>query len=139
MNKILKISIICILFCSCFGPRINSESKNCELIKQLAYCKCLEYNIANFVGKDTLDRSIPLINQRMDIYGGYFVNHFYPIIDSISKDVYKQELNAKGDTNFTAESSCGKVDYKSACLDFYKSKKLDSLAKNIYKESIRAQ
>ena len=48
-NSIIFIMLLFVLSCTT-SKQIN-KSKNIELIKQLTYCKCLDYNIKMYVGE----------------------------------------------------------------------------------------
>jgi hypothetical protein len=136
MKEFISIILMGVVFTSCSSPQKSIKSKNIELIKKLAFCKCLEYNITNFVGTDTLDISADLIQEEMSIYGGKFVSRLYPLIDSSAKSIFLLEKKARFDS-LRHESAFGKVGYKRSCIDFYKSNPLDSLAKEIYKKAIK--
>ncbi len=129
-NRLLFFIII-IIGLSCNITRKSIRSKDIELIKQLTYCKCLDYNIKNFVGVDSVDISSGLIADLISVYGGDFARKYMSALDSIAYKVYIDAKRVQFDTG-KHESSYGKVAYKLDCLELYKSKKVDSLARIIY-------
>jgi len=131
-NSIIFIMLLFVLSCTT-SKQIN-KSKNIELIKQLTYCKCLDYNIKMYVGEDSVDLSIGLITDMMSVYGGTFVRSWSPLLDSIAYKIYVDGEKARFDTN-RHESAYGMVPYKLWCLELYKSKQLDSLARVIYTQT----
>ncbi len=128
-NSIIVIMMLFVL--SCTTSKQSNKSKDIELIKQLTYCKCLEYNIKMYVGEDSVDMSRGSIADMMSFYGGSFVRSWSPLLDSLAYKVYADGEKARFDTN-KYPSSYGLVEYKLECLKLYKSKKLDSLARVIY-------
>jgi hypothetical protein len=129
-----RIYFLVLLISSCTHTKKNIvTNSNIQKLKSLAYCKCLEYSISNFVGKDTNDISGALLTESMDFYGGYFFRNFYPIIDSSAYTVYLKQKRRQFEPYPVAEGSGGKVAYKLECLDFYQSKELDNITKIIAK------
>lgn len=131
-NSIVLIMMLFVLSCKT-SKQIN-KSKDIELIKQLTYCKCLEYNIKMYVGEDSVDMSRESIADMMSVYGGSFVRSWSPLLDSLAYKVYADGEKARFDTN-RYPSSYGLVEYKLDCLKLYKSKQLDSLARVIYTQT----
>jgi hypothetical protein len=129
-----KILFFLVLLSSCVSiKKITETNSSIEKLKELAYCKCLEYSIDHFVAKDSIDISINILTENMDFYGGYFVRNLLPKIDSLSYSVYSKQKNNQ--LNFpVAEGTSGKVAYKIQCLEYYKSKQLDSLTRKVVRE-----
>ena len=123
--------IMMLFVLSCTTSKHINKSKDIELIKQLTYCKCLEYNIKMYVGEDSVDMSRGSIADMMSVYGGSFVRSWSPLLDSLAYKVYTDGEKARFDSN-KYPSSYGLVEYKLECLKLYKSKQLDSLARVIY-------
>lgn len=129
MKHISLYSLVLISYFSCSVDKKATEQAVITA-KEIVYCKCLEYNINNFAGRDTLDISTLLLNEQFDIYGGYLAKSFYPLLDSTAYSILKKEINQQFASS-KYESSIGKVSYQIDCLRFYQSKQLDSLCKVI--------
>lgn len=101
----------------------------------MGYCNCLNYSINRFIKKDTVDISLDFIIDKMDFYGGYFIRskNMYPLLDSAAMSISLKEEKYQF-TNGRVEGAYGKVAYRLECIEFYKSKQLDSLAKTIARQ-----
>ena len=122
------------LFLACGSTKkAKRTEENVENLKQMAYCKCLDYAINRFVGKDTIDiTSYISVENQMDFFGGYFIKNMLPLLDSAAKSHFLNELKYRFSPN-VGEGTYGKVAYRIDCLYFYKSKQLDSLARVLSK------
>lgn len=134
-NKLdIIFSAVILIFCSCNTTRTSRrlEDQDKELIKTLAYSKCMDYCIAKYVGKDSLNNSTQnLYGIMADYYGRFFLHTIYPIIDSLAKTNYLNIEKSRYPGAPVAESISGKTTYTLACLQFYKSRQLDSIS-NIF-------
>jgi len=121
-----------IFFASCGTSKYALRDKeNIETMKQLAYCKCLTFSIAKFVGKDSIDISDSRAFNYFDNIEWYYVRKIIPLLDSVAKSITIEEAKHqfyKGPGQI-AEGTNGKVQYKLDCLNFYKSMQLDSLVR----------
>jgi hypothetical protein len=129
-----SLLLFAFLFFGCGTTRKAKRSEeNVENLKQMAYCKCLDYAINRFVGKDSIDIvSYIIVKNKMDFFGGYFINNIRPSLDSAAKSILLEELKYQFTPN-VGEGTYGKVGYRIDCLNFYKSRQLDSLARALSK------
>ena len=115
---------------------IKKEKTDIELLKELAFCQCLEHSLETFSTLDTLEMGRGEVLNLMDSRG-LFPNIVQPIFDSLCFKIVAAQIKAKNDTLYTHESARGRTSYTLACLDFYNSKKLDSLVKSIPKRDYK--
>ena len=126
-----------IFFVSCSTSKYTLRNKkNIESMKRLAYCDCLTFAIDKFIAKDSVDISDGNSLNHFEFIGGYFSRNILPVLDSAAKNISNKESSNQFHTGNTqvSEGRNGKVEYKIACLDFYKSKHLDSLTRALNKK-----
>ncbi|HTN38832.1 MAG TPA: hypothetical protein VL053_17245 [Arachidicoccus sp.] len=137
-KKYYFVFILVILsICSCKAVKRGESTKldGKELIKQLAFCKCLNYCFSNINNTDSVDNSIQwLKGMLLDRYGRYYSFKIEPTIDSLAKKEYRKIEKSRYPDQPVAEGSYGKASYSIDCLNFYKSDKLDSLTNEMEKE-----
>ncbi len=124
--------LLIIFFASCGASKYALRDKeNIENMKELAYCKCLTSAIEKFVGKDSVDISDSRAVDYFDYIEWYYVKKILPVLDSAAKYISVEEAKHQFHTgpHQVAEGTNGKVQYKMDCLNFYKSKQLDSLVR----------
>jgi hypothetical protein len=124
--------ILIIFFASCGTSKYAIRDKeNIENMKELAYCKCLTFAIQKFVGKDSLDISNNNANMYFEYIEWYYVKKILPVLDSAAESISIEEAKHRFNKGpgQVAEGVNGKVEYKMDCLNFYKSKQLDSLVR----------
>ena len=130
--------LLIIVFVSCSTSKYSLRNKeNMETMKQLAYCNCLTFAIDKFVGKDSVDISSSIAFNYFDNIEWYYVRKILPVLDSAAKSILIEESKHQFHTDSTfqvAEGANGKVEYKIDCLNFYKSKQLDSLVRALNKK-----
>ena len=68
MNKYL-LYIVSVLFLSCSTSEKIRKSKARELIKQEAFCKCIQLSSEQMFKRDTLEGSLHMIHEEMDPLG----------------------------------------------------------------------
>lgn len=130
----MLLALIIFMFCSCAtNKNIKENKRNIEILKEFAYCKCMEQSIKTFSKVDTSEVGSGEIRIEMDYYG-LFENIVNPIFDSIAYTVVKRQMASKYDSIGKHESAWGRTSYILGCLSFYKSKQLDSVVKSIPKE-----
>ena len=107
----------------------KKQNENIELLKEVAYCKCLEHAMEMNKGKDTSDISLASVLERMDSKGlsSKFV---YPVLDSSAKLVVLTQYNSQFENEGKHENAWNKNNYILSCLEFYKSQRLDSLVRS---------
>lgn len=123
--------------CSCNAIKSRESPKfdGKELIKQLAFCKCLNYCFSNINNTGSVDNSIQWLNDILvDSYGRYYSFKIKPTIDSLAKKEYRKIEKSKYPDQSVAEGSHGKASYSIDCLNFYRSDKLDSLTDELVKK-----
>ena len=124
--------LLIFIFASCSTSKYALKNKeNIETMKQFAYCECLKFSIEKFVGKDSVDISGSRTFDYFELVGGFFIRRIFPVLDSAAKSISIEEAKHQFHTGPTqvAEGTNGKVQYKMDCLNFYKSKQLDSLVR----------
>ena len=128
-----------ILFYSCSVNRTSKKEKtDVELLKELAFCQCLEHSIETFSKLDTLEMGRGEVLNLMDSKG-LFPNIVQPILDSLASLIVAEQRKEKNDTLYKHESARGRTSYTLGCLDFYNSKKLDSLVKSFPKRDYKIE
>lgn len=122
--------------CKIMNDVESRKFNNKELIKQLAFCNCLEYSFHNENRKDTLDNSIQWLNGMLiDRFPKIYFQRIKSTIDSLAKNEYIMSEKTRHPNQPVAEGSYGKASYTIDCLNFYKSGKLDSIVGVMVKES----
>lgn len=128
-----------LLLCSCsINKTIQKEKSDVELLKELAFCQCLENSLQTFSAIDTLEMSRGEVLNSMDAKG-LFPNNVQPIFDSLANSIVRRQIRAKNDTLNKHESARGRTSYIIDCLDLYNSKKLDSLIKSFPKRDYKIE
>ena len=131
--------ILIFVFYSCSVNRsIKKEKTDVELLKELAFCKCLEHSLDTFSKIDTLEMGSGEVLNLMDTKG-LFSNIVQPIFDSLALSIVAEQRKAKSDTQYKHESGRERTSYILTCLDLYNSKKLDSLIKSFPKKNYRIE
>ena len=75
------------LFCSgSINRNIQKEKTDIELLKELAFCKCLEHSLDTFSKVDTLEMGSGEVLNLMDTKG-LFSNIVQPIFDSLALSI----------------------------------------------------
>lgn len=118
----------------------KNQTENIELLKELAYCRCVEYAMEMNKGKDTSDISLASVLEEMDSKG--FTSKFvYPVLDSSAKQIILRQYKSQFENEGKHENAWNKNNYILSCLQFYRSQKLDSLVRsfkiNIYTIDIK--
>ena len=125
-----------ILLISCSSTRITTkQNSDLDLIKQLAYCECMEHSINQFVAKGSNDMSMQEVANMME-YNGMYTKNVAKIMDSLALEVVTQEKKNQFDTvgkHNDDPVNNGRTIYLYDCLKFYKSQKLDSIVRAIPK------
>jgi hypothetical protein len=134
---IFLVSILLFYSCS-VNSRIKIEKTDIELLKELAFCQCLEHSLETFSTLDTLETGRGEVLNLMDSKG-LFPNIVQPIFDSLAFLIVAEQIKAKNDTLYKHESARGRTSYTLACLDFYNSKKLDSLVRSFPKKDYKIE
>jgi hypothetical protein len=130
----INFLLVVLIAGSCNMPKYNTKTKqNIELLKNLSHCKCLEYSINKFVGKDSIDISSEILIDKFYSIG--LSRKSYYILDSMAKSVMISETNSQFASPNKYLESYGKVSYKIGCYNFYHSKSLDSLVKILLKKN----
>ncbi len=121
--------IIFFAFCGT-SKYVLRNKENIENMKQLAYCNCLTFAIERFVGKDSVDISGSSSRMYFEYIEWYYVKKILPVLDSAAKSISIEEAKHQyhRGPGKVAEGTNGKVQYKMDCLNFYKSKQLDSFS-----------
>lgn len=134
-NYIVILIILSIISCKSIKGDKAQNLAGKELIKQLAYCKCIEYCLSDSNKKDRIDYSVNwIIGMLLDHFGRYYSYKIEPAIDSLAKMEYLQIEKSKKSDKPVAIQSYGKAAYSLDCLNFYKSYKLDSIAEKLDNE-----
>ena len=137
LSGIFLFSIL--LFYSCSVNRtVKNEKTDIELLKELAFCQCLEHSLETFSTLDNLEMGRGEVLNLMDAKG-LFPNIAQPIFDSLAFLIVAEQRKAKNDTLYKHESASGRTSYTLACLDFYNSKKLDSLVRSFPKRDYKIE
>ena len=131
LSELFFVSILLFYSCS-VNKSITKEKTEVELLKELAFCQCLERSLETFSTLDTLETARGEVLNLMDSKG-LFPNIVQPVFDSLSFKIVAAQIKAKTDTLDKHESARGRTSYTLACLDFYNSKRLDSLVKSFPK------
>lgn len=134
MKYLLAILVIFTQSACSVQKNSKKQTENIELLKELAYCKCVEHAMEMNKGKDTSDISLASVLERMDSRGlsSKFV---YPVLDSSAKLVVLTQYNSQFENEGRHENTWNKNNYILSCLEFYKSKRLDSLVRSFKVET----
>jgi hypothetical protein len=92
------------------------------------YCSCIDQGLQNSGKLDNLENSRWLADEML----GEFYNdniQLRKILDSLAKEIIVLDKGMQFNTK-RYETAFGKVFYKVSCLQFYESKKMDSIAKS---------
>lgn len=120
MKTIFLFFILIISSCS-VNKELKTDKKNTQLLKQLAYCKCIEHSMETFSKIDSSETGSSEVKMIMD-YEGLFTNIVDPICNSLAFTVVKRQMTNKYDSAGKAESARGKASYILDCLNSYNSK-----------------
>lgn len=126
---------ILLLFVSCATHKNVAENSPVDLLKKYAYTKCMEQSIATFSIRDTLEMGSGEVRNLLD-YNGIFTNNLDGLLDSLAQTVVKEQMDAKQRYKDKHESAVGRTSYLIGCLNFYHSKRLDSIIRRYRKISI---
>lgn len=124
--KYLLSVLFLIISLSCTQYNYTYKTKTRNYIKEYLYCSCLQQGIKQFSKIDSLEMSKALT---YDFVSGYYdYKWITKVLDSIAKVEIEQQIKTQFDTT-KHESAYGRVTYHLSCLEFYQSKKADSIAK----------
>ncbi len=125
MKYLLSILLPILLF-SCSHYNYTNKTDARKYIKEYLFCSCLQQGITQFSKPDSLEMSKALV---YDLISGYYnYKWITKVLDSIAKVEIEQQIKTQFDTT-KHESAYGRVTYHLSCLEFYQSKKADSIAK----------
>ena len=136
-SVLFLVSFLLLYSCS-VNRTVRKEKTDVELLKELAFCQCLEHSLETFSTLDTLEAGRGEVLNLMDSRG-LFPNIVQPIFDSLAFLIVARQMKAKNDTLYKHESARGRTSYTLACLDFYNSKKLDSLVRSFQKRDYKIE
>lgn len=131
MKKITFLAFIALLS-SCFTEK-KIPKENIDLLKQLTYCRCIEYSMKEFDGLNSSDRSYGDIVEEMDSKGLYNKNINHLIDSIVGAELFLQKkirIDSAGKHNDNGRFN---TTYILRCLQLYKSKTIDSFYKSLPK------
>ena len=136
-SVLFLVSFLLLYSCS-VNRTVRKEKTDVELLKELAFCQCLENSLETFSTLDTLEAGRGEVLNLMDSRG-LFPNIVQPIFDSLAFIIVAKQRKAENDTLYKHESARGRTSYTLACLDFYNSNKLDSLVRSFPKRDYKME
>ncbi len=131
MKKTLLLFVATLIF-SCNTSKFLQENKRILLLKKFAFCKCFEMANSQYEKTDSSEVSIGDIRNLID-YNGMFLNHIEPLL-VLELQIVLKDSNKINTNSFYKENLQGGRTYNLKCLNFYESKKLDSILKSVPKE-----
>ncbi len=136
MKYLIFLLVLCTQSACCVRKSSKKQNENIELLKELAYCKCVEHSMEMNKGKDSSDISLASVLEKMDSKGlsSKFV---YPVLDSSAKLVVLKQYNSQFENEGKHDNAWNKTNYILSCLEYYKSQRLDSLVKSFKPDSYK--
>jgi len=129
--KVKSIFIICCLigWTSAQSQKKYTREKEIDLLKQLGYCICMVDGYRQVTAIDSKDGSIGFMHDKMAI-NNLFDKHVYPAIKKQADKIIAVIANSLKDTLYVSHDVIELHSLSLSCLEFYKSKQLDSLVRS---------
>ena len=124
-----------LFFNSCtVNKNFEQKKQNLEILKQFAFCKCLEHSIETFGKIDSSEVGSGEVINLMDA-NKLYPKKIEPIFDSLSIAIIQKQIKNKYDSTNKSDAALGKTSYIFSCIEFYNSKRLDSFVKLLPEDS----
>jgi hypothetical protein len=132
--RLLFIFLFC-LFSSCSIQKEYAHDNKISLLKEFAFCKCIENATKIFHVLDSAEAYSGEVVTMMDA-NGLFSSKVEPALDSLISTavIANQLLRRNSSDKLISRDTRRLTTYTVACVNFYKSPTLDSFLKNLPKE-----
>lgn len=130
-----SILICCVIgWTSAQSQQKHIREKEIDLLKQLGYCICMVDGYKQVTSMDSKDGSIGFMHDKMAI-NSLFDKQVYPAIKKQADKIITVVANSLKDTLYVSYDTREFHSLSLSCLEFYRSKQLDSLVRSFKRSS----